>query len=246
MWLRSPSKAHGYWGLPERSREAFCAVPILTASASVASEADNPAAAAAAAGMEEERGEGKREGDGDGERGAAGEKGSREEVAGRVDAGSGDGAADAVADLPGAAAAGGGYHAVSALELHSEAEEKAAGGGAADGGAAADWSGGYLRTGDEGFLHGEELFICGRIKDLVIVGGRNHYPQVMVLLMVVVMRCARWRPGWPMEVGGPCGDAVCTLRARLAHGGGGPVEVGGPWRWGRAEKGKCTGCCFCR
>ena len=27
IWIRSPSKAHGYWGLPERSRETFCAIP---------------------------------------------------------------------------------------------------------------------------------------------------------------------------------------------------------------------------
>ena len=37
---------------------------------------------------------------------------------------------------------------------------------------------GYLRTGDLGFLHGGELFICGRVKDLIIIRGRNHYPQV--------------------------------------------------------------------
>lgn len=36
---------------------------------------------------------------------------------------------------------------------------------------------GFLRTGDLGFLWEAELFICGRIKDLVIVRGRNHYPQ---------------------------------------------------------------------
>lgn len=36
---------------------------------------------------------------------------------------------------------------------------------------------GYLRTGDLGFLWKGELFICGRIKDLIIVRGRNHYPQ---------------------------------------------------------------------
>jgi thioester reductase-like protein len=35
----------------------------------------------------------------------------------------------------------------------------------------------YLRTGDLGFLHGAELFVCGRLKDLIIVRGVNYYPQ---------------------------------------------------------------------
>jgi len=35
----------------------------------------------------------------------------------------------------------------------------------------------YLRTGDLGFIHEKEVFICGRLKDLIIVGGRNYYPQ---------------------------------------------------------------------
>jgi len=35
----------------------------------------------------------------------------------------------------------------------------------------------YLRTGDLGFTVGDELFIAGRLKDLLIIRGRNHYPQ---------------------------------------------------------------------
>ena len=35
----------------------------------------------------------------------------------------------------------------------------------------------YLRTGDIGFLSKGELFITGRLKDCIIIRGRNHYPQ---------------------------------------------------------------------
>lgn len=35
----------------------------------------------------------------------------------------------------------------------------------------------WLRTGDLGALHGGRLLVTGRLKDLLIVDGRNHYPQ---------------------------------------------------------------------
>ncbi|MDL4773293.1 fatty acyl-AMP ligase [Actinomadura xylanilytica] len=35
----------------------------------------------------------------------------------------------------------------------------------------------WMRTGDYGVVHEGELYVTGRIKDLIIVDGRNHYPQ---------------------------------------------------------------------
>ena len=34
-----------------------------------------------------------------------------------------------------------------------------------------------MRTCDLCFLDGGELFVTGRLKDLIIIRGRNHYPQ---------------------------------------------------------------------
>lgn len=51
----------------------------------------------------------------------------------------------------------------------------------------------YLRTGDLGYIIDDELFIAGRYKDLIIIRGRNLYPQD---LEMTVESCSSFiRPG---------------------------------------------------
>ncbi len=40
----------------------------------------------------------------------------------------------------------------------------------------ADSSVAWLRTGDLGFIADQELFITGRLRDLIIISGKNHFP----------------------------------------------------------------------
>ncbi len=40
-----------------------------------------------------------------------------------------------------------------------------------------DAGGPWLHTGDLGYVAGGRLFVCGRVKDIVIVRGRNYYPS---------------------------------------------------------------------
>jgi acyl-CoA synthetase (AMP-forming)/AMP-acid ligase II/alkylation response protein AidB-like acyl-CoA dehydrogenase/acyl carrier protein len=56
-----------------------------------------------------------------------------------------------------------------------------------------DGAGPFLRTGDLGFLHDGELYITGRLKDVIIVRGRNCYPQDIEL--TVERASPELRPG---------------------------------------------------
>lgn len=41
----------------------------------------------------------------------------------------------------------------------------------------------YLRTGDLGFIYENDLYVTGRLKDVIIIHGRNFYPQDIELLV---------------------------------------------------------------
>jgi acyl-CoA synthetase (AMP-forming)/AMP-acid ligase II len=58
---------------------------------------------------------------------------------------------------------------------------------------------GYLRTGDLGFVHEGELYVCGRTKDMIIVRGQNYYPQDITAVQISGLTAGRgegcrWRP----------------------------------------------------
>lgn len=47
----------------------------------------------------------------------------------------------------------------------------------------------YLRTGDLGFIHESQLYVTGRLKDVIIVRGANHYPQDIELTVETSHEC---------------------------------------------------------
>ena len=66
----------------------------------------------------------------------------------------------------------------------------------------------YLRSGDLGFLHQGELYVCGRLKDLIIVQGKNYYPQDIE--RAVEASHPGLRPGCSAAFGGEVGGQVVS------------------------------------
>jgi acyl-CoA synthetase (AMP-forming)/AMP-acid ligase II len=83
----------------------------------------------------------------------------------------------------------------------------------------------WLRTGDLGVYIDEELHITGRIKDLIIVDGRNHYPQDVEA--TVAEASPKVRSGYvaafsvPMEDGG---ERVVIVAERAPGAGRGDLQ----------------------
>ncbi|WP_077002313.1 non-ribosomal peptide synthetase [Variovorax sp. KK3] len=91
---------------------------------------------------------------------------------------------------------GGGYW------MQTEASESTFGAHLADG------SGPWLRTGDLGFIDEGELFVTGRLKDLIIVHGENHYPQDLEWSAERAHPALRLGHGAAFAVDTPAGEGV--------------------------------------
>jgi acyl-CoA synthetase (AMP-forming)/AMP-acid ligase II len=80
--------------------------------------------------------------------------------------------------------------------------------------------GSWFRTGDLGVYLDDELYIVGRIKDLVIVDGRNHYPQDIEATVADASKAARRGYVAAFSVPGDDGGERLVIVAERAPGAG--------------------------
>ena len=72
----------------------------------------------------------------------------------------------------------------------------------------------YLRTGDLGFLRWGELFVTGRIKDLIIISGRNIYPHDVETAVLRADAAIRMAVAFSMD--GDGSEQLCVV-AEVKH-----------------------------
>lgn len=82
-------------------------------------------------------------------------------------------------------------------------------------GSAADAN--WMRTGDYGVYFDGELYITGRVKDLVIVDGRNHYPQDLEFSAQEASTALR--PGFVAAFSVPANQLPAEVFAQGSHSG---------------------------
>ncbi|NKY36181.1 AMP-binding protein [Nocardia speluncae] len=75
----------------------------------------------------------------------------------------------------------------------------------------------WMRTGDYGVFFDDELYITGRVKDLVIVDGRNHYPQDLEFSAQEASNALR--PGFVAAFSVPANQLPAEVFAQGSHSG---------------------------
>ena len=86
-------------------------------------------------------------------------------------------------------------------------------------------AGPWLRTGDLGVLHGGDLYVTGRMKDLLIVAGRNHYPQDIEATVAAASPAVGRVAAFTVPLDGQERVVVVAERARVERGAWRPGEI---------------------
>ncbi|WAC93940.1 fatty acyl-AMP ligase [Mycobacterium sp. Aquia_213] len=95
--------------------------------------------------------------------------------------------------------------------FHARLQSRLAQGSRAEGSTAGGW---WLRTGDLAVYLDDELYIAGRIADLVVVDGRNHYPQDIEATAAEASPMVR--RGYATAFSVPADDGVVIVAERAA------------------------------
>lgn len=86
----------------------------------------------------------------------------------------------------------------------------------------------WLRTGDLGVLDDGELFVTGRLKDVIVIDGRNHYPQDVEAAVEAVHEALGRHRTAAFSVPGDHGErvvVVAEISRRALDGGWDPTTV---------------------
>ncbi|WP_193191967.1 non-ribosomal peptide synthetase [Microbulbifer taiwanensis] len=75
----------------------------------------------------------------------------------------------------------------------------------------------WLKTGDLGFIHRDQLYVAGRVKDLIIVRGHNLYPQDIESAVEARVSSVRRGRVAAFAVAGPDGEGI-GLAAEVSRG----------------------------
>ncbi len=79
---------------------------------------------------------------------------------------------------------------------------------------------GWLRTGDLGVVDDGELFVTGRLKDLIVIDGRNHYPQDIEAAVHAAHPAIRKDRVAAFAIATEEGDRVVVVAERARQGSG--------------------------